>query len=356
MSPVIEKYEEFDVATANETIGGHFDTPITSVEVRDLGEGVGLMSSIARAHLTLADGSEDTVVVKCVARTENRELSKGLNFYWNEVNFYKYLGAECPIPIPRSLYAEVDPSTQNFLLVLEDMGDAESGDQLVPCTEAQLRAAFVRAAELHARFWGRTGEHEWLKYQVDMRTMLFRRDAIFRPGLEPCINSYSRYFTGNRAEHVRKIVDQYLDLFMRAMAGEPTIVHGDYRTDNVFLVDRNGVADVVAFDWQNTMGGNGTHDIAYFSSQSAGHELRGETEMNILRDYHAALCEGGVKGYSFDECLEQYRYNLLITMITPIAICSTLDQGNGRGAQLGPTILERALVALDTFECADLLA
>ena len=123
----------------------------------------------------------------------------------------------------------------------------------------------------------------------------------------------------------------------------------------MFLVEQDGAADIVAFDWQNTMGGNGTHDIAYFSSQSAGEDLRGDTEMKILREYHSTLRDSGVTGYSFDECLEHYRYNLLITMITPIAICSTLDQGNERGAALGKAILQRSLHALDSFECADLL-
>lgn len=355
MQAVIERYEEFDVALANQILGQTFGSPITAVEVRDLGEGVGLMSSIARAHLQLADGRTPSVVVKCEARTANRTLSKGLNFYWNEVNFYRHLAASCPTPIPACLYAAVDAQTQNFLLVLEDLADVASGDQLVPCTEAQLRAAFVRAAQLHGTFWGQTQAYEWLNYQVDMKTMLFRRDAILRPGLEPCLAQYEQFFTGNHADTVRRIGDQYLELFMRAMAGEPTIVHGDYRTDNVFHVEKDGVADIIAFDWQNTMGGNGTHDIAYFSSQSAGDELRGETEMRLLREYHDTLCAHGVSGYSFDECLEQYRYNLLITMITPIAICSTLDQGNARGALLGQTILERSLAALAAFECDALL-
>ena len=127
-----------------------------------MGEGVGLMSSIARAHLTLASGEEHTVIVKCIARTENSELSKGLNFYRNEVNFYRHLADETPIPVPKGLYAAVDDDTQDFLLVMEDLGDATAGDQLIGCSEAQLMAAFRRAAQLHGTFWGRTSEFDWL--------------------------------------------------------------------------------------------------------------------------------------------------------------------------------------------------
>jgi hypothetical protein len=356
MSKVIERYEEFTSRIANETIGHVYPEKITGVEIHGLGEGVGLMSSIARGHLTFESGREETVIVKCVARTENSKLSKGLNFYKNEINFYLHLAQETPIRIPRCLYASVDPVTQDFLLVLEDLGDEKAGDQLQGCTEKERLVAFSRAAELHATFWGRAAEFDWLNYQVDMKTILFRRDRILRPGIEPTIERFPDYFSGDRADIVRKIGDQYIDLFLHAMGGEPTIIHGDYRVDNVFLTGSPDDPDIIAFDWQNTMGGNGTHDIAYFSAGGCDAALRGESEQQALKHYHDILKDRGVEGYSFEECIEQYRYNILVTMITPIAICGTLDQGNERGVKLGTTMLERALTALESMSCSDLLS
>jgi hypothetical protein len=355
MSIIIERYEEFTSEVANQTVGHIFAEKISDVVVRGLGEGVGLMSSIARGHLTFESGREETVIVKCIARTENSELSKGLNFYKNEINFYLHLADETPIKIPRCLYAAVDPVTQNFLLVLEDLGAERAGDQLEGCTEEERLIAFARAAELHAVFWGRATEFDWLNYQVDMKTILFRRDKILRPGIEPMLERFPDYFTGDRVNIVRKIGDQYIDLFLNAMKGEPTIIHGDYRVDNVFLTGTSKSPDIIAFDWQNTMGGNGTQDIAYFSAGGCDESLRGESEQKALRHYYDRLIDGGVKDYSFDECIEQYRYNMLVTMITPIAICGTLDQGNERGVKLGTTMLERALTALESMSCDQLL-
>lgn len=356
MDIIIRQYEQFTPEVANACIGHHYNEPITATQISSLGEGVGLMSSIARGHLTFESGREETVIVKCIARTENSELSKGLNFYSNEIHFYQHLAGETPIPIPKGLYAAVDPDTQDFLLVLEDLGDATAGDQLVSCTQDQLRVAFRRAAELHGTFWGRTSEFDWLNYQIDMRTILFRRDAIFRPGVAPAIANFGEHFTGNRADVIHKITEQYIDLYQHALGGEPTIVHGDYRTDNMFLFDKaDGTPDIIAFDWQNTMGGNGTHDIAYFCSQSADAPLHGEAQLSALRLYHETLKDFGVKNFSFDECVERYRYNLMVTMITPIAICGTLDQGNERGRLLGNTALKRSLSALEAMDCAALL-
>jgi hypothetical protein len=84
--------------------------------------------------------------------------------------------------------------------------------------------------------------------------------------------------------------------------------------------------------------------------------LRGESEQQALKHYHDILKDRGVEGYSFEECIEQYRYNILVTMITPIAICGTLDQGNERGVKLGTIMLERALTALESMSCSDLLS
>ena len=355
MSNIIQKYEDFSPEIANRIIGNQFPESIVKTEVQSLGEGVGLMSSIARVQLTLSSGRKDSVIIKCIARNHNSDLAKGINFYRNEVNFYNHLSTETPIAYPKALFAEVDATTQDFLLILEDLGSEEAGDQLNSCSGKQLQIAFERAAQLHGTFWGRTAEFDWLYYQIDMRTILFRRDAIFRPGVQPTIDNFPDYFSGVRADVIKKIAEQFSELFLKGLGGPQTVIHGDYRTDNMFLLDRAGEPDIIAFDWQNTTGGSGTHDIAYFCSQSADPEFHGELQLNALRRYHDTLIDMGVKGFSFDECLERYRYNLLLVMITPIAICGTLDQGNERGVKLGETILERSFSALESMNADDLL-
>ena len=355
MSNIIQKYEEFTPELANRTIGHLFPKPISKTEISSLGEGVGLMSSIARAHLTFESGDTESVIIKCVARNHNSDLAKGINFYRNEVNFYNQLAEETPIAFPEALYAEVEPNTQDFLLILEDLGTEAAGDQLVSCSSEQLLIAFERAAQLHGTFWQRTSEFDWLLYQIDMKTIMFRRDAILKPGVQTTIDNFPKYFNGDRDQILHKIAEQFADLFLKGLGGPQTVIHGDYRTDNMFLIDKDGQPDIIAFDWQNTTGGNGAHDIAYFCSQSANPELHEDSQVVALRRYHETLIDLGVKGFSFDECVERYRYNLLLVMITPVAICGTLDQGNERGVRLGETILERSFSAIESLNAAELL-
>jgi hypothetical protein len=355
MGRVLKSCEELTADVVNEILSDKLGEWVTEVSVSPLGEGVGLMSSIARAQLTYSSGAVDHIIVKCVAQNENSEISKGLNFYSNEVNFYQNLAAQTPIRSPRCLYAEIDNQTQDFLLILEDLGDTEAGDQLQGCSEEEMLLAFRKAGEMHARYWGKTDDIPGLNYQNDREMTIYRRDAIFRPGVEPTITAFPGLISDQMASVIRKIGEQFAELFDRAMSGPQTLVHGDYRIDNMFLLRGSGVLELLAVDWQNTTGGNGPHDIAYFSSQSCDEGLRGKIEMKALGQYHKVLVAGGVENYSFEQCLEDYRLNLLITMITPVAVCGTLNASNERGLALGRTMLQRSLAALETMECHELL-
>lgn len=350
MPRVLTSCSQFTTEIANEVLGARYGT-IHSVELQSMGEGVGLMSSIARAALNTEQG-EKRIVVKCIAQNENSEISKGLNFYTNENNFYSYLAADCPIESPPCLYAEIDPDTQDFLLILEDLGSDHAGNQLIDCPEDVMLEAFTRAAMLHAKYWDKIDQFTFLRSQIDDETTMFRQESIYKPGVEPTIKMFSDLISPEMADGIRAIGDQFFDIFNRAMNGPQTIVHGDYRTDNMMIFPG---PRIVAVDWQNTMSGNGPHDIAYFSSQSCGDNVRGDMEMRALRHYHDTLVQGGVKDYSFEQCRLDYQLNLLIVMITPVAVCGTLDPGNERGMALGRVMLTRSLSALESMDCLSLL-
>ena len=350
MSTILTSCSQFTVEIANEVLSDKLGK-ISKVELLSMGEGVGLMSSISRAILT-TDSGEHRVVVKCIAQNENSEISKGLNFYANEINFYRHLATEVPIESPPCLYAEIDQDTQNFLLILEDLGNDYAGNQLEECPEDVMLEAYTRAAMLHGKYWNKTDDLDFLRSQINDETSIFRRDAIYKPGIEPTIAMFPDLISNEMKDAIRSIGDQFFDLFNRAMEGPQTIVHGDYRTDNMMIFPDSRL---VVVDWQNTMSGNGAHDIAYFSSQSCGDSVRGETEMSALHHYHDTLLASGVEHYSFDQCLLDYQLNLLLVMITTVAVCGMLAPGNERGMALGRIMLSRSLSARESMSCLDLL-
>jgi aminoglycoside/choline kinase family phosphotransferase len=94
--------------------------------------------------------------------------------------------------------------------------------------------------------------------------------------------------------------------------GQRTLCHGDYRADNLMFTGEPSDPGLTVLDWQIMVQAPGAFDIGYLMSASVTPETRRNLEMDLLRGYHAQLVEGGVEGYPFDECLEDYRRALLI--------------------------------------------
>jgi hypothetical protein len=72
MQTVLKNYNQLSVEIVNRVLAGKLPGTVTEVSIKPLGEGVGLMSSIARAVLTFESGSQMNIIVKCAAQTETR--------------------------------------------------------------------------------------------------------------------------------------------------------------------------------------------------------------------------------------------------------------------------------------------
>ena len=93
-----------------------------------------------------------------------------------------------------------------------------------------------------------------------------------------------------------------------------TLCHGDYRLDNLFFGVRPDHEPIRVVDWQIVSQCVGTYDVGMFLSQSVAPSIRREIELDLLRAYHDRLLEHGVRGYTFADCIDDYRWTLLIGM------------------------------------------
>ena len=76
------------------------------------------------------------------------------------------------------------------------------------------------------------------------------------------------------------------------MSTSATLLHGDWRTDNMFFDDDD---DMVIFDFQITAVGNGAYDLAYFLSQSLERKTRAGRERDMVHRYVDQLAARGVE-------------------------------------------------------------
>ena len=90
-----------------------------------------------------------------------------------------------------------------------------------------------------------------------------------------------------------------------------TVVHGDFRLDNCFFSTGANSQQVAIIDWEFCTRGRGAYDVASFVSEAFSPGNRREVEMSLLREYHSILEERGVRGYTFEECLYDYRLSML---------------------------------------------
>ncbi len=329
---------------------------VTAVTVETIGEGVGLMGELARLHLTYAaeESLPATIVAKCAAQNENRQVAQVLDFYNREANFYNKVAPECPLRIPESYYSDVHQETYDFILLMEDLGDVLPPDQLVGASADEVHRSIDNIAGLHAHWWGATEtSHPWMYDQMSVAEAGKLKTMVYQPALEPALEKFDYLFTEQTKAIMRNVGDRYEEAWALHLMPVDTFLHGDYRQDNMLYIDDGG--DPLVMDWQISGRGKGIFDVAYFMCQSVDVSLRGEIESEVLEFYVGRLSDQGID-YPLERCLEDYRRLLLGCLIYPLTICGSLDTANERGRILGETMMSRNLAAIEAHGSAQLLS
>ena len=140
---------------------------VRECRLEQIGIGVGLLGRLYRAHLEGGPGVPTSVVVKFPvldARVRS-EICEDLEFYLREVRFYQEIGLANPLPPARPYFAAFDETTQDFVLVLEDLARLRLADQTEGCIAADAETVIDAIARHHAYWWesDRFASLPWLK-------------------------------------------------------------------------------------------------------------------------------------------------------------------------------------------------
>jgi hypothetical protein len=255
-----------------------------------------------------AHGAPASLVGKFPAdEEESRNTGIVLGNYIREVNFYKHLAKTALISTPRCFFTDVDPATSEFVLMMEDLAPAEQGDQLKGCTLAEARLAVMEAASLHASHWNdaRIEDLDWVSGT---------RAAGQRGSADPnAMNALWQGFCvryGDRLNSDARMVGAALvgnyGAYESYYQGPKSLVHIDYRPDNMMFASAKGGKPLTVLDWQSLAFGCGVTDVAYFLSGALDRETRRKLEKDLLREYHERMCGLGVT-YDFNALWRDYR-------------------------------------------------
>ena len=261
MEPAIpDGIGEIDDDWLSQAIGA----PVRAVSITDIGTGVGMIGALYRA--TLEGDGPDSVVIKLPGLDETARFTAAiLRLNIREVGFYRELAAESPIRVPYCHFGAVDTETHQFVLVLEDVGSCRAVDQIQGMGRADAEQAVDELAAWHAHWWGAAGPI------VERGTAVTIGDPIYPMLLPPVFSDgWGKVRSAmNVPRSVEMVADGWVEALphmLQSMASTPrTLVHGDYRADNMFFDDDGRV---VLFDFQVIGESTPAGDLAYFNSEN----------------------------------------------------------------------------------------
>jgi len=331
--------------------GGAPDLPaLRGMATENIGAGVGLLGEILRCRLSW-DGDDPSAPASVIVKLPSSDskvlrMSRRLRLYKREYEFYRHLGPQAPIRSPVLFYGDLDTRSHRFVLVLEDLGRMETGDQIAGATEEQAMRAVRGLARLHGRYWNGvdrppiSGFYDSLSPKQALVVQL-----VYMSNLASTLTRFGKYFS----DRTRRLAEAYGARVAAHVgeiaAGPRTVVHGDVRMDNMFF-GAGGTDDVAIIDWQASGLGCGLYDVAYFLGGSVAVDVRRNIERDALKEYCNIVRAMTAENFAFDECWALYRQCMLGRLLVSVLVCGGLDLSDERSRKMAASGLERTLTAI----------
>ena len=308
--PRIPTPESIDAAWLSERLhdAGHIGVEVRGFSAERIG--TGQLGMCTRFLLDL-EGDDPEAPRSLIGKfpsddPRSRQSAMQLRSYLKEVQFYRELKPRLSISTPRCYFAEIEGEGPQFLLLLEDLAPARPGDQLAGCTPAIARAAVLELVGLHAPSWNDPTLRgiEWLGEPSEPAVQLGR--ALYRAQLPGYLERFGPHLAEDEAALIARVADSQGPPF--GMTDGPlSLIHVDYRLDNLLIDATREPPRLSVVDWQTVTLGRPLSDVAYFLGAGLLPEHRRACEEEIVRAYHEALVAAGVGDYDFAQCWRDYR-------------------------------------------------
>jgi aminoglycoside/choline kinase family phosphotransferase len=316
-------------AGINDALGAQLRGPVVATRVESIG--TGQMADSARVFLTYDhdDAGPATIVAKFPSHDPiSRATALAVRNYEIETSFYRVLAPQLPIRAPRCLHVSYQLDTDSFLLLLEDLAPARTGDQLAGCSVDQAAIAVAELPRLHAPRWGdpELAHYPWLHRETQDSAigLVELYQAVF-PG-------FAERYASRLDADVLALAERFavsVSAYQRDLPEATTVVHGDYRLDNLLFGTAEGGPPVGVVDWQTVYHGPGVADLAYFLGAGLLPGERRAHEVELVGLYRDGMAALGV-GLDSDELWEQYRRFTMAGVIMAV-IASMIVKQTDRG-------------------------
>ena len=315
--------------------------------------GAGQVGQNVRFTLS-ADGALPKTLVGKFPATDptSRQTGVLLRNYEREVFFYSALAATVDIRSPAIFAVQFDPDSHGFMLLMEDLAPGLQIDQLSECSTDQAALALEELAKLQGPRWG---DPTLANHQLLVRPPPSRDEP-------PLYNAMQQGFTERYADRL-SAVD--LDAALRfgdaqatygAPEGPQTLIHIDYRLDNMIFGETGGAAPrpLTVFDWQSVALGCALNDASYFMGTSLTPRHRAKEERGLLKHYLGVLRSYGID-LRWETCWHLYRRHAPAGLHMAV-VASMIVGETERGNDMFMTMAKRSIAMCDDLGSLDLLS
>ncbi len=330
---------------------------VTEVDITPVG--AGRLSRCVRIRLRWSQpgAGPATVVGKFPAADDlTRRTGVLSDGYRRELLFYRRLAPAVRMSVPRCHLAEFEAATGDFVVLLSDAAPARSRDQLRGASPGDVAVALEELVHLQAPFWGGAGlaGHDWLPVHGPATGR--RRAAIYQVTAQRFVDRF-----GSRlSPDARSVVLRFARLVRRwAGAQRPpyTLLHGDFRLDNLLFADGAEAAPLTVVDWQTVAIGPGPNDAAYLVGGALPVPVRRACEEELFQLYRRSLASAGIS-WGEAACRRSYRLGALAGLHMTV-VGAMLVAGDVAGDAMFLSMAERHtthvidLEALDAIDADD---
>ena len=323
---------------------------VESLTWEPIGNGfAGVMVRVEPSYRDDDGRSPTSIAAKFRAHSEStQEFAQSLRAYEREVHFYEEVIGPDPagsgIATPAYYGSEFDAVDGSFVLLLEDLRDAEPGDHIAGCSPERAESVIRAYARMHTR-WYEDPIVEAELYALDAALVRDRWET-FRQAVPVAVGSLDEWLSADLREVLAALIEVYPALLRHSRLGAGrTLIHGDAHVANVLF--RADDAPVI-IDWQLVSSGIGTEDIAGFMLVSMSVEDRRASQDRLLSVHATGLADGGIdRTFSAIET-EVAALTLLHVAHAAIAIAN-VDFSTEQGQETLSAIVPRLNAAAEDF-------
>jgi hypothetical protein len=317
-----------------------------------VGAGRGFLSSVVRASLDYDREEKDapkSVVVKIEPESDTlHRFGDELNAFQREIRFYKEVARNVPIRLP-ILYFSVDEPPA-YSMVMEDLSSYTPGDQVIGMHTGQVMATVENLAKLQAKYWNNIAL-EQLKWMPTTNGI----GIDYQEKWESFVEHFGS-FVDIKGLEVGERLGKSIPWLEEEIEKRPkTIVHTDLREDNLLFGDPNSDDAVLILDWQLAIRSIGVFDVARIIGGSELPSERSGHQLEVLRCWYDALIREGVRGYSWEEAVHDFRLGALQLLCFPVHFHVGFIGCEGRTMELTEAICRRVFSSAVEIDAVSVL-